>query len=438
MGAPVVNDHHRTLLLYIAGSLAGHVLQDEDGALSFTYEPSYSGPPVSLSMPIAPVAYPQRIIRPYLQGLLPDDPSVRADIADCYSCSGENPFALLTHIGLDCPGAVQLVPDHAAYLIESRSGSLVELSDSDLEERLHLLRERASSPWVADRTGQWSLGGAQSKMALRYQGGRWYDCEGSEPTTHILKPGVIGYDNQALDEYLCQRVASEMGLPAAQVEYLTFGSEHAVSIKRYDRHSNEDGTVVRVHQEDLCQALSVDPSRKYAEQGGPSSPAVLALLGTTGANRSRNLQLFVLYLLFNYFMGATDAHAKNYSILLGTEGTALLAPLYDVASIAPYQPLTPRRRKPLRTAMSIGGENRFGMLDGRHLEQLAHDESLAAAGITREWIMSSAERMATEAPQALRAVLDKASEACLVGIEQVGPALTHEISANCRRFLERL
>ena len=429
---------HRTLLLYIAGTLAGHILQDEDGALSFTYEPSYSGPPVSLSMPIAPIAYSQHIIHPYLQGLLPDDPAVRADIADRYNCSGENPFALLSHIGLDCPGAIQLVPDDAAHLVESRSGSLTELSESDLEERLRLLRERASSPWGAGRAGRWSLGGAQSKMALRHQDGRWYECEGSEPTTHILKPGVAGYDNQALDEYLCQRVASEMGLPAARVDYLTFGSERAVSIQRYDRVSNEDGTIVRVHQEDLCQALGVDPSHKYAEQGGPSSPDVLALLGATGTDAPRNLQIFVLYLLFNYLMGATDAHAKNYSILLGTEGTALLAPLHDVASIAPYQSLSPRRRKPLRAAMSIGGENRFCMLDGKHLEQLSHVESLVTAGVTREWITSSAERMATEIPSALQLVMDGANEACLDGIEQVGPALMREISANCRRLLERL
>jgi len=433
-----MSSRYRKLLLFISGALAGHVLQDANGALSFAYETAYSGPPVSLSMPISPITYPQRIIRPYLQGLLPDDPNVRADIANRYSCLGENPFDLLSHIGLDCPGAVQLVPEGDASLVESRPGNLVELSGPDLENRLRLLREHASSPWDANHEGRWSLGGAQSKMALRYQGGHWYDCEGSEPTTHILKPGVTGYDNQALDEYLCQRVALKMGLPAAKVEYLAFGSEHAVSIQRYDRIIGADGTVTRVHQEDLCQALGVDPNRKYAEQGGPSSPDVLALLATTEAEAAHNLQLFILYLLFNYLIGATDAHAKNYSILLSAGNSAVLAPLYDVASIAPYQSLSPRRRKPLRAAMSIGDENRFGMLDNSHLEQLSHDANLTAAGVTLEWINSSAIRMASQMPTALQSALDEANDAHLAGVEQVGPALAREIGANCRRFLERL
>lgn len=433
-----MSSRYRKLLLFISGALAGHVLQDANGALSFAYETAYSGPPVSLSMPISPITYPQRIIRPYLQGLLPDDPNVRADIANRYSCLGENPFDLLSHIGLDCPGAVQLVPEGDASLVESRPGNLVELSGPDLENRLRLLREHASSPWDANHEGRWSLGGAQSKMALRYQGGHWYDCEGSEPTTHILKPGVTGYDNQALDEYLCQRVALKMGLPAAKVEYLAFGSEHAVSIQRYDRIIGADGTVTRVHQEDLCQALGVDPNRKYAEQGGPSSPDVLALLATTEAEAAHNLQLFILYLLFNYLIGATDSHAKNYSILLSAGNSAVLAPLYDVASIAPYQSLSPRRRKPLRAAMSIGDENRFGMLDNSHLEQLSHDANLTAAGVTLEWINSSAIRMASQMPTALQSALDEANDAHLAGVEQVGPALAREIGANCRRFLERL
>ncbi len=371
-------------------------------------------------------------------GLLPDDPAVRADIANLYGCSGENPFAPLSHIGLDCRGAVQLVPEEAAHVVESRYANLVEVRDTDLEERLRLLRERASSPWGTSHMGRWSLGGAQSKMALRYQNGRWFDCEGSEPTTHILKPGVVGYNDQALDECLSQRVASDMGLPAAHVEYLSFGTEHAISIQRYDRASNADGTIARIHQEDLCQALGVDPSRKYAEQGGPSSPDVLALLGSTNANSSNDLRPFVRYLLFDYLIDATDAHAKNYSILLGAHGTSLLAPLYDVASTWPYQSLFPRQRNPLRTAMSLGGENRFGMLGEKTprdpLTQRKPCEGGHGAGMGRLVRRTHGDGDAL----ALQAVLGAASEARMDGVERIGPALARETSANCRRLLERL
>ena len=352
------------LCLYISGMLAGWVRQDAHGLLSFSYAPDYQGVPVSLSMPIASHVYPQRFIRPYLMGLLPDDPLVRTDIGRHFGCSGENPFALLTHIGLDCPGAVQLASNEDASLVTSRIGRLHELSDADVEHRLRLLRERQSSPWhVTGRlVGRWSLGGAQSKMALRFRDGRWFECEGSEPTTHILKPGVTGYDGQALDEHLSQRTAAEIGLPAAHSSLKTFGSETAIVVERYDRVTTGDGSVLRVHQEDLCQALAVDPGRKYADQGGPSTPEVIALLAQTSEGAPSNLRIFILYLLFNYLIGATDAHAKNYSVLLGKDGLARLAPLYDVASIAPYQSLTPRQRLPLRAAMSIGGEHRICML----------------------------------------------------------------------------
>ena len=430
----------RELLLYIAGHLAGHVRQDRDGFLSFSYTAGYSGVPVSLSMPISSETYPQRVLRPYLMGLLPDDPTVRADIGDLYGCSGENPFALLSHIGLDCPGAVQLASRDDASLVEDRSGRLVPLSPTQVEERLRLLRERSSSPWGASgtREGRWSLGGAQSKMALRHHAGTWYACEGSEATTHILKPGVVGYNDQALDEYLCQRVASELGLPAAQVAYATFGEERAVVIERYDRAMREDGTVERIHQEDMCQALGVDPSRKYAEQGGPSSPDVIALLSKTGKNSPSNLRTFILFLFFNYLMGATDAHAKNYSVLLGEGGFARIAPLYDVASIAPYQSLSPRRRKPLRAAMSIGGENRFGMLKAENLEMLAHNALLVGSGVTYEWIAASALRMAQAIPTALHGVIQQALDNGTPGTERIAERLEGEIAANCRRLIERL
>ena len=428
------------MALYIAGRLAGHVRQDENGALSFSYAPDYLGAPVSLFMPLSPMTYRQHVVRPYLMGLLPDDPTVRADIADRYGCSGENPFALLSHIGLDCPGAVQIVPESERALIDNRVGHLIELSAKEMEDTIRAMRLRSSSPWQTSngQSERWSLGGAQSKIALRLTRGTWYRCEGDAATTHILKPGVSGYKNQALDEHLCLRLAASIGLPAAHTSFVSFGAESAVVIERYDRVTGDDGSVTRIHQEDLCQALCVDPSRKYAEQGGPSTPDVLALLAKTGRHAPANLRTFTLFLIFNYLVGATDAHAKNYSLLLGTRGLARLAPLYDVASIAPYQTLAPRRRKPLRAAMSIGGENRFGRLGQEHLRKLAADPALANSGVGYDWLMASARRMAEMVPGALREVVHESAKDGLAGIEAVGPLLEREVSANCRRLLERL
>ena len=189
----------REMALYIAGRLAGHVRQDENGALSFSYAPDYLGAPVSLFMPLSPMTYRQHVVRPYLMGLLPDDPTVRADIADRYGCSGENPFALLSHIGLDCPGAVQIVPESERALIDNRVGHLIELSAKEMEDTIRAMRLRSSSPWQTPdgQSERWSLGGAQSKIALRLTRGTWYRCEGDAATTHILKPGVSGYKNQA-------------------------------------------------------------------------------------------------------------------------------------------------------------------------------------------------------------------------------------------------
>lgn len=143
----------REMALYIAGRLAGHVRQDENGALSFSYAPDYLGAPVSLFMP-------------------------------------------LSHIGFDCPGAVQIVPESERALIDSRVGHLIELSAKEMEGTIRAMRLRSSSPWqIYGQSERWSLGGAQSKIALRLTRGTWYRCEGDAATTHILKPGVSSYKN---------------------------------------------------------------------------------------------------------------------------------------------------------------------------------------------------------------------------------------------------
>lgn len=287
-----------------------------------------------------------------------------------------------------------------------------------------------------DITTQWSLGGQQAKIALRLEQGHWFECTGASATTHILKPGVTGMEYQALVEYLSMKTAYKIGLPVAETEYRQFGEEPAIVIKRYDRKRLEDGRVERIHQEDLCQALSINPSVKYAEQGGPTTPRIIELLRSTGANARENIYRFILYLFFNYLIGATDAHAKNHSLLLLADNDVRIAPLYDVASIAPYRSLTPQKRKPLRAALSIGDENRFGSAGSANVEKMVRDAGLTDLGLGSNMLIERFRAMADIVPSALNEIVDAHKD--LLGIDKIAAPMQSEISAHCRRTVERL
>ncbi len=306
------------LTVLINGVTCGSLHEDRHGALSFEYAPGYAGSPLSLSMPVGLARYDDRTVRPYLMGLLPDEDSIRASIGASFGISGNNPFRLLQRMGLDCPGAVQVCSDMEVSPHMLAEEALLPLSEHEVAMRLAEIREDAAAAWTGASAfeGHWSLGGCQAKLALRYEGGQWCECQGAAATTHILKPGVSGLKHQALVEYLSMKTAAAVGLPVARVSYRFFESEPAIIVERYDRRRDENASVMRVHQEDFCQALGVMPSAKYAEQGGPTTPRVLELLCSTGGNARENAYRFILYLFFNYLIGATDAHAKNHSLLL--------------------------------------------------------------------------------------------------------------------------
>lgn len=436
-----MSEQEPSLDVYLAHRHCGHLSEDSHGALSFAYDAGYEGIPLSLSMPVGLATYGDRVVRPYLMGLLPDDQSTRAAIGAPYGITGDNPFRLLALMGADCPGAVQVMRLGREPSGAGEAGqSLVLLHESDIESRLAAVRENATAAWTgADLSqGHWSLGGCQAKVALRFQEGRWYECVGDAATTHILKPGVAGFRYQALCEYLSMRVARAVGLPAAKVSYRRFGDEPAIVVERFDRVRLDGGAVARIHQEDFCQSLSVMPTSKYADQGGPTTPRIVSLLRGTGANARENVYRFVLYLFFNYLIGATDAHAKNHSILFAGVGDIRLAPLYDVASIAPYRSLMPTQRKPLRSALSIGGENRFGLVGAKHIESMVRVCGLDDLGLGAGLLCDRLRVMAELLPDAVARETEAAIGSGIEGAEGLAAPFESEVRANCRRTLALL
>jgi serine/threonine-protein kinase HipA len=345
------------LCVLLGHRLAGRVSR-RHGALRFVYDGEYRQhtvrpTPLSVSMPVETAEHPDQAVAPWLAGLLPDNEKVLARWARTFHV-GNSPFALLgTPVGEDCAGAVRFVTADRLEAALSRDGIVQWLTDAEVAKRLRDLR-RDETAWLgSDFTGRFSLAGAQSKTALLCQDGKWGVPSGAAATSHILKPAITGLDDHDLNEHLCLTAARRAGLVAANTRIAAFEDQTAIVAERYDRVGSLQGWIRRIHQEDTCQALGVSPERKYQNEGGPTPTAIARLLRRTlpGADADIAVLRFLDALTLNWLICGTDAHSKNYSLLL-SDRQVRLAPLYDVASALPY-PTMPLQR--LRLAMKFGG-----------------------------------------------------------------------------------
>jgi serine/threonine-protein kinase HipA len=226
------------------------------------------------------------------------------------------------------------------------------LADDDVAEIITTLG-RDSTSWLGTAfTGQFSLAGAQAKTALLHRDGRWGIPSGATPTTHILKPAIPGLANHHVNEHLCLAAARRAGLITVSSRIAAFDGVSAIVVDRYDRLTSGD-VIARIHQEDLCQALAVPPTRKYQNEGGPGPRDIAELFRRVMPPKPAHqaVRHFADALVWNWLIAGTDAHAKNYSLLL-YRGEVRLAPLYDIASALPYGD----HEKKLRLAMKIGGD----------------------------------------------------------------------------------
>jgi serine/threonine-protein kinase HipA len=385
---------HRLAVL-LDGVLAGWLTQDPQER--FVYDPGYlatsTATPLSVSMPLTASAYRQGRVRPWIDGLLPDSDDVRRRWAGGFGVSATNPFLLLAHMGQECPGAVQLcLPDEVEGVL-AQQGEYLAVDESDIAARLARLRVD-SSDWTVSGE-RWSLGGAQSKFALAWVDGRWREALGGKPTTHIVKPGAQGYLGHGLNEHLTMATASRLGLRTAASSYQKFGGLGAVIVARYDRLGTPAGTV-RVHQEDLCQALGVARGRKYEDAGGPGAASISDLLWEVSGEA--DVWRFNESLIFNYLVGGSDAHAKNFSLLL-SGSQVRLAPLYDLSSALLYDPRGDDSSLH-NLAMAVGGERRLGRLGEDNWVRLARRGRLDPARV-----IDRVRSLAADLPDALASVI---------------------------------
>ncbi|MEO5589495.1 MAG: type II toxin-antitoxin system HipA family toxin [Gemmatimonadaceae bacterium] len=367
----------RSLAVYLNDAKAGTLFQDPDGQLSFTYDDSWINDPmaypISFTLPVSEIEHADASVRPYFEGLLPDNAEILAGWGQRFGVSPRNPFDLLEYVGSDCAGAVRVMPSASD---KPGSGSaddaIVWLEEAEVASILRSLRDPEAEadgdlPWPA-----FTLPGMQAKVALLYREGRWGVPTPSHPSTHILKPPTGRYSGFAENEWVCLRLASSLGLPVVAAEVKTFDDVSAFLTTRYDRQETPSSRYASIHQLDCCQALGTPPSRRDQVDGGPGLSRTSKLIRLRSTCPEIDLTTFVQAVAFNWIIGATNAHARNFSVLVGPRSVRL-APLYDIVSVLPYPELAAGK---IRMAMKVGGEYVIERIGSRQWKKVARSLSL--------------------------------------------------------------
>jgi serine/threonine-protein kinase HipA len=413
------------LIVILNGRLIGGITRPS-GWPAFTYVGGYAedddATPLSLSMPVVTGrTYNRKITEPWLLNLLPDDANVRESWAREFGVPTGDTTALLEHVGRDCAGAVQLTTPEDIDEVLAQEGHLELVTEAQMGARLRALRTDPQHWARADE--RWSLAGAQSKFtAVRTPDGQWAYPHGNAASTHIVKPGIMGYPSQAFNEHLCLRALDSVGVASAQSEYTEFDGAEAIVVERYDRLRRSDGTVLRLHQEDMCQAMSVRPEKKYPSEGGPAAVEIATLLKRDATQL--DIDRFTDAVVAQYLLGAPDGHAKNYSVILSGIKVAL-APVYDVASVLPYEPAPESKLN--RVAMPIAGRSRFGEVTLQHVRRFAQ-----GAGTDQQRLVARALDMAARLPEALAQAGEGFTSKPLV---QLRDKLIDTVAAQCESFV---
>lgn len=378
----------QTLNLWMNGLRIGLLTRGATGGLTFNYVSEWletpGARPVSLSMPLRYQSYQGELVFNYFDNLLPDNKAIRDRIQARFKAPTSHPFDLLAAIGMDCVGAVQIIPTDEPHK-DVRCITGEPLSDAQIAR---LLGNYRSAPlgMAADQTNDFriSLAGAQEKTALLWHADAWHRPIGATPTTHILKLpiGVVEHSGMDLrdsceNEWLCLKIARAFGLPACQAEVQYFDDVKTLVVERFDRRWAIDW-IMRLPQEDFCQALGFSPNLKYESDGGPGVVDIMRMLRQSRDARQDREQFFKSLILF-WLLAAIDGHAKNFSIFIEAEGRYKLTPLYDIISAYPLLRTRQLERQKITMAMALYGKNRhyhWDKLQPRHFLSTAEKVGL--------------------------------------------------------------
>lgn len=398
--------------------LAGRLRQGDRGGLEFQYVPEWLSDtdaiPVSLRLPLQPELFDDEACRVFFANLLPEG-SPRRLIARKLGISESNDFKLLEALGGECAGALAILPEGQRA---SGQGSYEPLAREELDL---MIEQMPKNPLLLAHDGlRLSLAGAQQKIPVFYEDGKFYLPHGPFPSSHILKPAIPGFEGVVENEAFCMELARRAGLPVP-ASMVVRGKQPFYLIERYDRRRDGEGRLSRLHQEDFCQALGFSHGRKYEADGGPGLKECFGLVTEHGTQPALDKMAMLRWVVFNFLTGNCDAHAKNLSMLIRREDY-ILSPHYDLLSTRAYGQLSPK------FAMRLGGQYRADWVMKEHWERLAEE-----AGVGAKAVLDLCREMGEEVPELARPLAD--AFIAEYGAEQTIGKVLRNISSAAKKMM---
>lgn len=395
-----------SLIVYLNDAPVGR-LTDDNGKMVFAYDSDYAAnlrnEPLSYALPLRTEPYEHAVIEPYLSGLLPDD-IIRTRLGRILQIPRENTFAMLKAIGGDCAGAIAFFPEGDGP--KTTEGRFRRLADAEAGAILDSLEKKPLD--IGEEGFRISGAGAQDKLIACWKSGAVELPLDGTPSTHIIKTAIRDYPDSVENECYSMQLARACGLNCARCTMAVIGGKRRYVCERYDR-AEVDGRIRRLHQEDFCQILKIDPKHKYEVLGGPGISASMQLMREMALASSDTLE-FLRRIIFTFLIGNGDAHGKNYSVLYHGLKVAL-SPMYDVMSTAIYPDIAKRM------AMKIDGEYSFKWITRPKFLRMAEKLGISPRIMSRE-IDRMCKRIVKHAPIVAARLSIKFPSACYERIRE--------------------
>ena len=387
------------------GTISGNGFSDSVFSYNDKYLSAVNSAPISISLPLQNDPFSPDQTRNYFESLLPEGFSRRA-VADWIKVDEMDYLTILSFLGRECLGAVKIVED------EDVSESDYELlTESRIKE---LAAEGATKSTQILVETHLSLTGATGKVGLYYDeaSDKWYLPKGNAPSTHIVKQSHVRLKHIVLNEQLCILAAKNLGIAVPDSFIINKGAddELLLATKRYDRVFSDEKYInglpcpLRLHQEDFAQALSILPNEKYEKNPSEYMKRMFELIRNNSSNPVEDQRALLRSIIFNFLIGNTDCHVKNYSLLYGTDlRSKRLAPIYDLVATRVYKTTS-------EMSFFIGGELDIEKIDRTNFLKAADE-----IGMSGRMVLNTFDEMTEKYENALTAAADELEN---LGFEQ--------------------